>query len=385
MQLDFHYYATYCAAYLAGYSHEDSLKVCYSAQFPDNCTRTFLAGGKAPVSAATTQSALEMADADTDPVGLQDITRIWASFHFLPYDLKADVKKGGKLYRNKYRLICNPNGELLKETIHLVKGKGLEAAGMAMHILADTWAHRYFAGTPSLVINSTNYYFYEILKQNGEWTERPVNFKHTPGENIEKCAYINSLDSDSEISVMNLGHGRAGHLPDYSFIRYKFMPAWKDHGIIYKDNPEDYYHAFCQMIYAMKHLRGEIPVFETGKYATDVTKPYEDEILWIINKRQLDACLDWKAFGEKLSGKEIPDFDIDLFRREYVIASADEKDNTGLGRFILAALAHKSMITNRIYRSGSLLAGYSTEYDGKDVGIKDYLKLIGLRKKGAGK
>ena len=184
---------------------------------------------------------------------------------------------------------------------------------------------------------------------------------------------------------MNLGHGRAGHLPDYSFIRYKFMPAWKDHGIIYKDNPEDYYHAFCQMIYAMKHLRGEIPVFETGKYATDVTKPYEDEILWIINKRQLDACLDWKAFGEKLSGKEIPDFDIDLFRREYVIASADEKDNTGLGRFILAALAHKSMITNRIYRSGSLLAGYSTEYDGKDVGIKDYLKLIGLRKKGAGK
>ena len=34
------------------------------------------------------------------------------------------------------------------------------------------------------------------------------------------------------------------------------------------------------------------------------------------------------------------------------------------------------MITNRIYRSGSLLAGYSTEYDGKDVGIKDYLKLI---------
>ena len=80
MQLDFHYYATYCAAYLAGYSHEESVKICYSAQFPDNCTRTFLAGVQAPVSAATTQTALEMADANTDPVGLQDITRIWASF-----------------------------------------------------------------------------------------------------------------------------------------------------------------------------------------------------------------------------------------------------------------------------------------------------------------
>ena len=382
MQLDFHYYATYCAAYLAGYSHEESLKICYSAQFPDNCTRTFLEGVRAPVSAATTQSALEMADANTDPVGLQDITRIWASFHFLPYDLYADVRKGGKKYKRKYRLICNPNSELLKETIHLVKDKSLEAVGMAMHILADTWAHRYFAGTPSVAINSTNYYFYEILEENGEWTERPVNFKHTPGEDIEKCSYINSLASSSEISVMNLGHGRAGHLPDYSFIRYKYIPAWNDHKIIFKDNPEDYYHAFCQMIYAMTYLRGEVDTFETGVYATGIAAPYKEEILGIIQKRQLDACADWKAFGEKLSGHEIPDFDVDVFRREYENASAEEKDDTGLGRFILASLAHKSMITNRIYRSGSLLAGYSMEYDGKKIGIRDYLKLLGLRKRG---
>ena len=385
MQLDFHYYATYCAAYLAGYSHEECLKICYSAQFPDNCTRTFLAGVRAPISAATTQTATEMADANTDPVGLQDITRIWASFHFLPYDLNADVSKGRKGYKNKYRLICNPNGELLKETINLVKDKSLEAVGMAMHILADTWAHRYFAGTPSLVINSTNNYFYEILEQNGEWVERPVNFKHTPGENIEKCSYINSLNSDSETSVMNLGHGRAGHLPDYSFMRYKFMPAWNDYKIIYKDNPEDYYHAFCQMIYAMTYLRGGTDTFKTGQYATDIAKPYEDEIHAIIEKRQLDACADWKAFGEKLSGQEIPDFDVDVFRKEYAAASEEGKDDTGLGRFILAALTHKSMITNRIYRSGSLLAGYSMEYDGRNVGIRDYLKILVFRRKGGRK
>ena len=28
-----------------------------------------------------------------------------------------------------------------------------------MHVLADTWAHRNFAGTPSLVINNTTGYF----------------------------------------------------------------------------------------------------------------------------------------------------------------------------------------------------------------------------------
>ena len=42
MQEDFHYYATYCAAYIAGYSHEESLEIAYSAQFVDCCTVTLL-------------------------------------------------------------------------------------------------------------------------------------------------------------------------------------------------------------------------------------------------------------------------------------------------------------------------------------------------------
>ena len=97
MQMDFHYYATYCAAVLAGYSHEDSMEICYSAQFVDCCSRTLLSGLKAPLSAATTQLQLELMNARTDPVGLQDITRIWASFHFLPGDLYAPVKKASRL------------------------------------------------------------------------------------------------------------------------------------------------------------------------------------------------------------------------------------------------------------------------------------------------
>ena len=48
--------------------------------------------------------------------------------------------------------------------------------------------------------------------------------------------------------------------------------------------------------------------------------PWKDEILRIIIKRQLDSCDDWKAFGEKLSGHEIEDFDIDKYRSEYVNA-----------------------------------------------------------------
>lgn len=379
MQKDFHYYATYCAALLAGYSHTESAEICYSAQLVDCCSKTLLEKLKAPKAAATTQLQLELANAGTDMYGLQDITRIWSSFHFLPYDLNADIGRSTRLYRNKYRLICKPNGKLLPDTIALAKGKGTQAVGIAMHILADTWAHSGFAGTPSLVINNTNPYFYELLPDADGFTERPVRFRHNPGaaDDPEKGYYTSSIYQGSETSIMNLGHGRAGHLPDYSFIRYKYLPAWGNYAEIIKDNPSDYYHAFCQMVYALKYLRGDFPVFETGTYDTEAVSPWREEIQQILMKRQLDACADWKALGEKISGRNLEDFDPEKYQAEYLDSAEEEKDKTFLGAFFIAAMAQKSMVTNKIYKSGSLLAGFSIDYAEKGFrGIRDYRKLV---------
>ena len=164
MQLDFHYYATYCAAIIAGYTHDESLQIAYSDQFTDCCSRSLLQKLNGPLNAATTQLQLELMDARTDLVGLQDITRIWASFHFLPGDLDARPEKFcSRRYLNKYRLICNTNSALLKDTVELARDRSTQAVGIAMHILSDTWAHRYFAGTPTLAINNVNYYFYELV------------------------------------------------------------------------------------------------------------------------------------------------------------------------------------------------------------------------------
>ena len=332
MQMDFLYYATYCAAFLAGYPHEESLDIAYSAQFVDCCTRTLLSKLKAPLSAATTQLQLEMMNARTDLVGLQDITRIWASFHFLPGDLYAPVKKAARVYKYKYRLICNPNGSLLVDTVKLAKGGSLQAVGIAMHVLADTWAHSYLAGTPSLVINNTSSYFYELLPGENGYTERLVDFHHSPGspDDLEKGIYNNSIYQGSESSIMNLGHGRAGHLPDYSFIRYKYLPAWGNYEEIIKDNPHDYYYSFCQMVYALEYLRGLIPHFETDRYAFQAVSPYEEEIRQILEKRQPDACADWKALGEKLSGESIGDFDLDKYQAEYMELPESEKNRSFL-------------------------------------------------------
>jgi len=376
MQKDFHYYATYCAACLAGYSHEESLDICYSAQFVDWCSRTLLSKLKAPRAAATTQLQLELMDTNPDIIGLQEITRIWSSFHFLPYDLNAKVKHGSKIYRDKYSLICNPNGELVRNTVSLAKDADLQSVGVAMHVLADTWAHRYFAGTPSLVINNTNYYFYELMPD-GE--ERQLNFRHSASapDDLERSIYTNSLYQGNEHSIMNLGHGRAGHLPDYSFIRYKYLPAWGNFEEIVKDNPSDFYHAFCQMVYAMKYLRGEYKRFELEQYDAESVAPWDAEIHAILEKRQLDASDDWRALGEKISGHLIEDFDLEKYQDEYLGAPKEEKDETFLGKFILAALSQKSMVTNKIFKSGNLLAGFSVDFNVKGFrGMRDYIMLV---------
>lgn len=359
MQEDFHYYATYCAAYLAGYDHDESLRIAYSAQFVDLCTRTLLAKIKAPSNAATTQMQLELMDARTDPVELQDITRIWSSFHFLPKDLYAKKEKCSKSYLDKYRLICGPNGELVAKTVELAKGKPLESVGIAMHVLADTWAHANFAGTPSLVINNTNYYFYELFPAGDGYREKQITFVHKTSapDDLDNSIYTSSIYQTNENSIMNLGHGRAGHLPDYSFVRYKYLPMWGEYEELIKDNPSDYVKAFSQMIYAMKFIRGDYSTFETDKYDMQAAEPYIDRIHGIIEKRQLLASADWKAFGEDLSGQTIEDHVMDKYFDEYIGSS--DKENTFIGRFTRGAIAHKGMVISAIQKSGNKLAGFT--------------------------
>jgi len=360
MNGDFHYYATYCAAVIAGYSHEEAAEICYSAQLVDHSTRTWLKRLRAPQAAATTQLQSELINARTDIIGLQDITRIWSSFHFLPANLHAKVNRGSQRYKNKYRLICGPNGDLAVKTVKLAKGKSLQAAGIAMHVIADTWAHTHFAGTPSLVINNTDRNFFEIVPDGDGYFRRPIVFGHNPAakENPETGAYTGSIYQSNENSIMNLGHGRAGHLPDYSFIRYAYSPAWNNYKEILKDNPNDYLHAFAQMVYAMMYLRDDIPEFKKKTYAWDKIDPYLDDIQDLIEIRRTDDTEDWKKLGESITNETIRPFELDEYSGEFTDAgSIEEQKQTTLGRFFIAAVAQKAMVTSEIEKSGSNLAG----------------------------
>ncbi len=106
-----------------------------------------------------------------------------------------------------------------------------------------------------------------------------------------------------------------------------------------------------------RYIRGDIPAFEKYRYDTEKIAPWADEIRSIIAKRQLNAYDDWKALGEKMSGCVIDELDINRYQGENMDAA--DKENTFPGKFFKAAIAHKSMVTNRIYSTGNKLAGIS--------------------------
>lgn len=371
MNADFHYYATYCASIIAGFNEKEAERIAYSANFVDCCTKTILKKCKAPLSAATTQSQIELVDMYTDILGIQEITRIWASFHFLPGDLYQKVNHGFKNYKNRYRLICKPNSDLIRETVELAKGQSLEAIGIAMHILADSWAHQNFAGTPSLVINNIEKHIYEIVDDH----DYLITFHHNPAgeDDIENRRFQSSIYRGYENSIMNLGHGRIGHIADLSYIKYRYMPAWGRYNEIIRDNQNDFYFAFSQMVEALKYLKGTTKSFELNKYAP--LPKYEEKIKSILAIRQLNDEKQWKEFAKDLSGIELKDFDVEAYQEEYI--NAKEVKKTNFNNFIIHALKQKSMVTNRIYKSKNLLAGYSIEYNGSSLkGLKDYWQLL---------
>ena len=150
-----------------------------------------------------------------------------------------------------------------------------------------------------------------------------------------------------------------------------------DYEEIVKDNPSEYYKAFCQMVYAMEYLKGSVPIFTLDTYATEAVAPWESEIRDILAKRQLDACEDWRALAERMAGQPVEDFDLEKYQAEYLSADHRGKDSTFLGAFFLAALAQKSMVTNAIFRSGNLLAGFSVDFAEKGFqGMRDFQKLL---------
>lgn len=354
MNLDFHYYGTYSAAILAGYKHEEAKEIAYYAQFVDECSEALLKEQKVsnwdPLC-VTVNSEEESAAQFLNPLSytreeLIQLGGLWSAFHFLPGGMNGPYNVGDLRGEEQSRM-CLPNSLLVSKMMEQVKKDGsLPAIGMAMHVLADTWAHTYFVGMPAKYVNDIEGDVCEITEQGAR---RKINLWFRLGEDkLEENDFANMTGLQiKERGICYLGHARVGHLPDYSFFKYTYKPVWKNGEEIIKDNPKDYMNAFCQMIRAMQYIRSKETIFKLEEYAKlgNVT---ETEVNKILTTRKLNTQDEWKTFicdclpNTEWQPECIEEFDKYKCFAEYEAAA--DKNSTPLNQFLSAARRHRILV-----------------------------------------
>ncbi len=287
MDKDFHYYGTYVAACYAGYSTKEAQTIAHAAQYVDDSVHKLLINQGdydidfQPIPTCHTTGELGWTTVGSGP-SLSELHQVWIPFHFLPGNYESqtlpDSNASSRIrkytgpqhdsfppvfpikswdYKDKakleFKLLCLPESPMAIAMVNDIINKHVEQPyelhliGLRMHVLADTAAHAYYAGTPAWHVNDAGAKVYDLTvnpKKEVPWLPTSGGEQSTPATTI----YYDS--------IFYLGHGRMGHIPDYPWIRYEYSPKWSSTSII-KDNPVEYLKIFRQMVTALKCIRDE--------------------------------------------------------------------------------------------------------------------------------
>lgn len=276
MNFSFHYYGTYCAAVEAGFKPDDAWVIAHSAQFVDECSRSLLEEHKMADRLPTYHTNYELAKMNaglSDSYFFNEIAQVWTAFHFLPGNYTEDGRYrlsycnpdfvGNSTHTELFKLMCLPYSYMSGQIVDKAKQEYLSDSnnnnqklyyiGMVMHVLADTFAHEYFSGTPSEAINECSM----ITEIDNSGIIKPYGLS-----NIRECSqkikpkYLYAPDFSSTY-VDWLGHGRAGSNPNIPNKKYYYRPNWNPDAECVKDNPLIHLCAFVQMTNAMKFIRDD--------------------------------------------------------------------------------------------------------------------------------
>ncbi|MFY0574398.1 DUF6765 family protein [Cystobacter fuscus] len=124
--------------------------------------------------------------------------------------------------------------------------------GVRAHVIADTWAHQDFAP----IDHAMNTYY---GVDNGSSFGATAHIRYTDGRGTEVKELLQPLPAMVGLTPKNLeaapsgtsylGHAWMGHFPDFSFVKWKYRPAWRmaSDPAIERDNPAQYKNAFLEL------------------------------------------------------------------------------------------------------------------------------------------
>jgi len=221
MQIDGHHTLTYVLSRMAGFEHDEANIIAHSAQYVDDATNS----GNIKFTNGAMFSRISSAHGTYDMKHHLDALEnhlVWVPFHFLPGN-------GGKVagenpegsFINK--LVCKPYSpvavDLLNECMKDIdKDYALHRLGITMHVFADTFAHKGFAG----VIHRIN------------------KVKDLKCHNYD-MSFFDELKSNALSRRFPMGHGAALTCPDMPFLKWSYTNGLGED--IQIDNLEDFTNA----------------------------------------------------------------------------------------------------------------------------------------------
>ena len=264
MNKDFHLYATFLAAKLAGYSTIHAKEIAFAAQMVDDFDETH-----SKTCHTVTGMAGKMLEAWKDTYfsgnnsSALDISDTWMPFHFIPMR-PIPVNMAGNT-SEAFACGCgNPMAEvcefMIPKNSEEQAALSLTRIGITMHVLADSFAHSGFAGITCYNPRIAEQISVEIL----DCREGLSASDHAP------VAMSSLLQGTSYY-----GHGSAGHIPDLSWAKYYY--GWKggNQGSTFtRNNPNDFASAFEKMVHYLVRYRNHLPLAEAVSYRTEDVREY---------------------------------------------------------------------------------------------------------------
>jgi len=238
MQIDFHHAVTYLISRLAGFTANHASIISYCSQYVDDATNS----GKIKFTNGAMYSRISSAHKMLDSRNFSALANqlVWIPFHFLPGNggKQAGDNPDGTFIN---KLVCTPDSHIAQDMVSCCvkdadKPYALHRLGITLHVLADTFSHRGFAGV-SHKIN-------DVRSLNNDINLFPKR----------SCSdYIDSVKSLFVKKVLPLGHGAALTCPDIPFLKWEYTNGLGQD--IIRDNPPMYLHAVKSMYEAIVQFR----------------------------------------------------------------------------------------------------------------------------------
>ncbi|UXI04661.1 DUF6765 family protein [Photobacterium sp. TY1-4] len=304
MQIDMHYYGTYCLARAAGLKREAARTIATAAQFVDDNAQ---------------QQGIELEDAsccrveptahhttDFENIDRESQRHVWVPFHFLPGN-------EGRLFTE--RLVCRKDSSIAREMCHnhlTQTGKPyfLPLLGIMSHVYADTFAHYGFSGVSSRWNRVVNDSFefqgvddeikaYIVDKKNSFFARFNPIVRNIKSHLAEECSGA-------------LGHGGVVTFPDRPYLRWRFEyeshgnSGWRDNTETFLEYAEKIHQLFTQVAQENRDWS------EPGQAQSwSVLAPKVRSILQVQGKKEA-RIRSWQqavALGDFLNqAEEIPDY-----------------------------------------------------------------------------